>query len=452
MHLTTNELEQQLEELLGSPEGESKLAALLEDVQPFDLAEVLPRLTEDRACHLLSVLDPTTAAEAIEHLEYIHQYRLLHHMDPAAAPAILDRMSSDAVADLAGAIHPKQAQQLLNLLPQDYAHTIRALMNYPENTAGGRMTIEYISARQYMTVEQVLHHIRKVGREAETIAYIYAVDPSGKLVGVVSLRDLLMEGPHSPIASFMNTTVLSVAASMDQEEVAKVVAQYDLVAIPVVDAHQRLVGIITVDDLVDVMQDEATEDIQKFGGSAPLPESYFQTSVLTLFKKRIGWILILFFAGAYTSTVLRHFEATLDQVVALTFFIPLLIGTGGNTGSQVVATLVRGLAVGEIGFRDMLNVLLREVSVGAMVGVIMGAATWLRAEMLGMGPELGPVVGTTAVLIVLWASMVSAMLPLILHRLKVDPAVVSGPLITTLVDGTGLFIYFSIAGYMLGLS
>jgi magnesium transporter len=452
MRLTSQELEWKLVELLQTPGAEASLSSLLEEVQPYDLAEVLPKLPEEKARQVLSAVPATAAAEALEHLEYIYQYRLLHHMERAAATRILEQMSSDAIVDLAGALHPKQAQTLLSLLPHDYSATIRGLMNYPENTAGGRMTIEYISVRQTMRVEQVLQHIRKVGRDAETIAYIYVVDAAGRLVGVVSVRELLLAEPQTPIAEIMNTTVLSVPAAMDQEEVARVVAQYDLVAIPVVDDHRRLVGIITVDDLVDVIRDEATEDIQKLGGSEPLTESYFQTPILVLLQKRIGWILVLFLAEAYTGTVLRHFEQTLDQVVALTFFIPLLIGTGGNTGSQIVTTLVRGLAVGEVKFKDMARVLMREVATGLLIGAVMGVTTLIRAYTLGVGPDLGPVVAVTAMFIVLWASVVAAVLPLVLHRLKVDPAVVSGPFITTLVDGTGLFMYFTIARFMLGLS
>lgn len=451
MRVSHQELAEKLVEYLQAPASEADFATLLEEVQAFDLAEVLLLVSEEQACRVLSRLDPTAAAEALEHLEFFVQYRLLHHLERDTTKQILDQMSSDAIADLAGAVHPKQAQQLLDMLPQDYAATIRGLMRYPENTAGGRMTVEYISVRQTMTMEQVLQHVRKVGRDAETIAYIYVVDAAGRLVGVISVRDLLLARTSDSVAEIMNTTVLSVTATMDQEEVAKVVTQYDLVAIPVVDDHRRLVGIITVDDMVDVIHDEATEDIQKLGGSEPLTDSYFQTPVWVLVKKRIGWILILFLAEAYTGTVLRHFEDTLAQVVALTFFIPLLIGTGGNTGSQIVTTLVRSLAVGEVKFSDMMKVLMREVSTGVLIGAVMGLTTLIRAYTLGVGAELGSVVGVTATFIVVWASVVAAVLPLILHRLKVDPAVVSGPFITTLVDGTGLFAYLTIARYMLGL-
>lgn len=452
MQLTEEEILGSLQSFLESPDGAEDLTSQLEEVQSYDLAHLLiDHFDPAEILRILTALRPEQVATVVEHWEYIDQYRLLHHLEPSVGRAVLEQMSTDAVVDLFGAIHPRQEQQLFDLLPEEYAPTIRSLRNYDENTAGGRMTIDYVSVREAMTVAQVLGHIRKVGHEAETIAYIYVVDAAGRLVGVVSLRELLFAQPEERIAAVMSTSPVSVPATMDQEEVARVVSQYDLVAIPVVSPQMKLVGIITVDDLVDVIHDEATEDIQKLGGSAPLTDSYFQTPVMTLVKKRIGWILILFLAEAYTGTVLRHFEDVLAAVVALSFFIPLLIGTGGNTGSQVVATLVRGLGVGEVTFKDMGRVLVRELSTGVVIGVVMGLATLLRAYTLGVGAELGPVVGVTSTFIVIWASVVAAVLPLILHRLKVDPAVVSGPFITTLVDGTGLFLYFTIARYMLGL-
>ncbi|HLO03856.1 MAG TPA: magnesium transporter [Symbiobacteriaceae bacterium] len=452
MHLTHEEVLGILQGYLETSSLATDLTTHLEEVQSYDLAHLLlEQFDPPQIRTVLTALDPEFAAQIVEHWESIDQYRLLHHLEPPIARAILEQMSTDAVVDLFGAIHPRQEQQLIELLPDEYAATIRALRNYDENTAGGHMTIDYVSVRQSMTVGQVLAHIRKVGDEAETIAYIYVVDSAGRLVGVLSLRELILAEPNVKVESIMSTSPVSVPSTLDQEEVARVVSQYDLVAIPVVSPQMKLVGIITVDDLVDVIHDEATEDIQKLGGSAPLTDSYFQTPVLTLVKKRIGWILVLFLAEAYTGTVLRHFEDVLAAVVSLSFFIPLLIGTGGNTGSQIVATLVRGLGVGEISFKDMGRVLLREISTGLVIGLIMGVATLIRAYTLGVGAQLGPVVALTSTFIVIWASIVSAVLPLVLHRLKVDPAVVSGPFITTLVDGTGLFLYFTIARWMLGL-
>lgn len=445
------EIEAKLIELLEKG-SIAELSSFLELLQPYDIAEVLPSLNIEQIHSVLSALPPAIAAETLEHLEYLDQYQILDHIGEDLARRIVAEMPSDALADLAGAIHPKQARELLRLMPPELATTIRGLMEFPENTAGGLMTVEYISLRSTMTVEQAMSHIRKVGRDAETVAYLYVIDAKGRLAGVVSVRELLLADPQTPIAEIMSENVVSVPATMHQEAVAQVVAQYDFVAVPVVDRHKRLVGIITVDDLVDVLQEEATEDIQKLGGSEPLTESYFLTPVTKLVRKRIGWILILFLAEAYTGTVLRYFESTLAEVVALSFFIPLLIGTGGNTGSQVVATLVRGLAVGDVTYKDLGRVLLRELSVGLMIGLVMGGATLLRAYTLGVGAELGAVVGLTALFIVIWASAIAAILPLVLHRLRVDPAIVSGPFITTLVDGTGLFIYFTIARLLLGLA
>lgn len=452
MHLTHEEVLGLLQGYLEGASLATDLMTQLEEVQSYDLAHLLlEHFDPPQIRTVLMALDPEFAAQIVEHWEFIDQYRLLHHLEPLIARAILEQMSTDAVVDLFGAIHPRQETQLIELLPEEYAATIRALRNYDENTAGGHMTIDYVSVRQSMTVAQVLAHIRKVGDEAETIAYIYVVDSAGRLVGVLSLRELILSEPNAIVESIMSTSPVSVPSTMDQEEVARVVSQYDLVAVPVVSPQMKLVGIITVDDLVDVIHEEATEDIQKLGGSEPLTESYFQTTILTLVKKRIGWILILFVAEAYTGTVMRHFEDVLAAAVSLAFFVPLLIGTGGNTGSQIVATLVRGLGVGEVTFKDMGRVLLREIATGVVIGVIMGVATFVRAYTLGVGPEIGPVVALTSTFIVLWASIVSAVLPLVLYRLKIDPAVVSGPFITTLVDGTGLFLYFTIARMMLGL-
>ncbi|HEY8415713.1 MAG TPA: magnesium transporter, partial [Thermaerobacter sp.] len=344
---------------------------------------------------------------------------------------------------------PNQAARLKAWLPAEYRQRLQTLMTFPENTAGSLATIDYIAAREGWTVQQALDHVRKVGHDAEVVSYIYVVDARGRLVSVASLRELILADPRAPLSSVGRKDVISVRATADQEEAARILSRYDFVALPVVDDHDRLIGTITVDDIVDVIHQEATEDIQRLGGSAPLAESYFKTPVWLLFRKRVGWLLVLFVAGAYTGTVLRHFEETLSQVVALAFFIPLLIGTGGNTGSQTVATLVRALAVGEVTFRDILRVLGRELATGALLGTVMAAAAYVRAFTMGVGFELGPVVALSALFIVVWASTVAAVLPLVLHRLGVDPAVVSGPFITTLVDGTGLFIYFTIARLLL---
>jgi magnesium transporter len=322
-------------------------------------------------------------------------------------------------------------------------------MTYPEHTAGSLMTVDFLSARTYWSCEQTLQHIRKVGHEAELVSYVYVTDTRGILVGVVSLKEVIFASPDTLLETIVTTDVIAVHAEMEQEEAAFVLSRYDLIALPVIDQERHLLGIITVDDVFDVIQEEATEDFQKLGGSQPLADTYFKTSSWQLFSKRILWLLVLFVGGAYTSNVLAHYQHVMDNVIALSFFIPLLIGTGGNTGSQITSTLVRALGVGEVVFRDVFRVIRKELFTGALLGVTLGIVAYARAWFQGMEPKIGMVVGLSALAIVVWSSLVAAFLPLLLDRLHIDPAVVSGPLISTLVDGTGLMIYFTIAQYLL---
>jgi magnesium transporter len=271
------------------------------------------------------------------------------------------------------------------------------------------------------------------------------------LVGVLSLRELVLARPGARISEVMRRRFASVRPEADQEQVARLLTEKHLLALPVVDADGRLLGIVTTDDVQDVLEEEATEDIQHLGGSQPLEVPYPRASVWLLARKRVGWLFLLFAAEAYTGSVLRAFEDELQAVVALTFFIPLLIGTGGNTGSQVVTTIIRAQALGEIRFGDIMRVLWKEMRVAALLATAMFAATFIRAWTLGVDADVRLTVAVSVVLIVLWAGTVGALLPLVLRRLRVDPAVVSAPFITTLVDGTGLVIYFEVARRLLDL-
>jgi magnesium transporter len=347
------------------------------------------------------------------------------------------------------AIHPLQAARLLDLLPEDYRKKIDTLMTFPEDTAGSLATVDYISAREGWTVEQTLNHVRKVGHEAEIISYIYVTNVRGELVGVVSLKEIILAPPGTRLSEIVTEDVIAVTADTEQEEAAELLFRYDFVALPVIDAQKRMIGIIAVDDLIDVIQEVTTEDFQKLGGSQPLTEPYFKTSVWGLFRKRIGWLLFLFVGGAYTANVLSHYNEAMSKIIALSFFVPLLIGTGGNTGSQIVSMLVRALGMGEVQFSDLFRVVRKELMVGVFLGVAMGLVGFLRAYLLGVSYDIGMVVALSALAIVIWASFVAAILPLVLHRLRIDPAVVSGPFISTLVDGTGLIIYFTIAQMLL---
>lgn len=417
-----------------------ELTRALNELDPVQLGRLVTRLGDEALAELVAELDPFDAA------------RLLRKLGSAQAADVLEEMDPDDAADVVGELRPEEAEAILVEMEQDEASDVRQLLSYPPESAAGIMTPDFVAVAPYLTVGEALAELGKVAEEAETIYYVYVTDPrTGRLLGVLSLRNLVLSPRWRLVSQVMNEEVTRVRADEDQEAAARLIDRQSLIALPVVDENDRMLGIITADDAQDVLREEASEDIERLGGSQPLDEPYLRASVWHLFRKRIIWLLVLFFGGAYTGSVLQHFEATLADMVSLSFFIPLLIGTGGNVGSQTVTMLVRAMGVGEVQFRDLLRVLWREVRVGALLGTVMGAATFLRATFLGVGVEIGPVVGVTSLFIVLWAASVGAVLPLVLHRMRLDPAVVSSPFISTLVDGTGLFLYLTIARMMLGL-
>lgn len=422
-----------------------------ERIEPFDLATILPQLEHPEQLELLGRLSPSRVAETLGHLRPEEQYRILHHLPEAVARAVLNEMPSDDVADLLLALHARQRAQLLDWLPDDYREKVVALMSYPENTAGSLATVGYIAVREYWTADEALGHVRKVGREADVVYYVYVLDVLGRLVGVTSLRDVILAAPGTPVRDLMKTNVIQVQADTDQEELTRLVQRYDLMALPVVDSGGRMVGVVTVDDVLDVIEEETTEDVHRMAAVEPVAEPYLEASLVTLFRKRVVWLLVLFVAGAFTSTVLRHFEEFLSKVVALALFIPLLIGTGGNAGSQAASLVTRALAVGEVGTRDVARIIWRESRLGLALGLALGAIGIVRAAILGVESDIALTVGASQVVIVAWASVVGATLPVIGRRLGADPAIFSPPLVTTAVDGVGLIIYFEIARYMLGL-
>ncbi len=398
-----------------------ELARALAELTPHELGRLVTRLGDESLAELIAELDPFDAA------------RLLGKLGRAQAADVLEEMDPDDAADVVGELAVEEAEAILVEMEHEEAEDVRDLLSYPPESAAGIMTPDYVAVAPDLTAAEALAALGRLAEEAETIYYVYVTDRS------------------TPVRDLMITDVAKVRASADQEEAARLLDQRSLIALPVVDDEDRLLGIITADDAADVLFQEATEDIERLGGSQPLEEPYLRASVFHLFRKRIVWLLVLFVAEAYTGTVLRHFEDTLSEMVSLAFFIPLLIGTGGNVGSQTVTTLVRAMGVGEVQFRDLFRVFGREMAVGSLLGAVMGLATYVRAWTLGVGLEVGPAVAVAALFIVVWAAMVAAILPLVLRRLRVDPAVVSAPFITTLVDGTGLFLYFTIARIMLGL-
>jgi magnesium transporter len=302
-----------------------------------------------------------------------------------------------------------------------------------------------------MTAAEAIEALRAWKPDTRAIYYLFVLDAHGRLCGVVSLRQLIIADPDTPLADILDPDVISVPVGTDQEECARLMSHYDLLALPVVDDDGTLLGVVTIDDVVDVLEAEATEDIQRLGGSEPLGRSYLDSDTLVIVRKRIGWLFLLFVTESLTGTVLRIFEHELQSVVALAFFVPLLIGTGGNAGSQTTSTIIRALAVGDIDLKDALRAFWHELRVGILLGLGMAVVAYIRALTWGSSDELALTVALAIFTIVVWANGLGSVLPLLATKLRIDPTVVSGPVMSTLVDATGLFIYFMIARLVLRL-
>jgi len=424
-------------------------ATIIESLRPPDQAELFSELPDEEQVTLLPRLNPADAADILEKLDDEEAAELADALPTEAVIRIVDEMEPDEAADLLGDIQPAQAQAVLAGLEDP--DEVRPLLLHPDDSAGGLMTTEFLALRRRMTAAEAIEALRAWHPDANAAYYLFVVDAHGRLCGVVSLRQLIVADPATPIAEIMDPDVISVPVGTDQEECARLLSRYDLLALPVVNAEGVLLGVITADDLVDVLVDEATEDIQRLGGAQPLTQPYLDTGVLTVARKRIGWLAILFVTESLTGSVLRHFEHELQTVVALSFFVPLLIGTGGNAGSQTTSTIIRALAVGDIDLGDALRSLWHELRAGLLLGLGMAGAAYIRALTWGSSQALALTISLAILTIVVWANALGAVLPLLAARLRIDPAIVSGPVMSTLVDATGLFIYFTIAKLILGI-
>ncbi|MFN8592041.1 MAG: magnesium transporter [Thermomicrobiales bacterium] len=450
MAQTQSPLLDDVRELIAARERDG-IVGLAGQVGPAEWADLVPRLEPREVALLIQWLPDEELPELLAELEPADAAAILRTLSQSVAADLLESMDPDDATDVVEELPPAEAEQILIQMEPAEATEIRELLAYPSDSAGGIMTPAFVAVDPEVRADQAIVALRRVAAEAETMYYAYVIDPEERLIGVLSLRNLVLAPPETPVGELMVRDPLRVRADADRETVARLLRDRNLLALPVVDDSDRLLGIVTVDDVLDVLEEETTEDIEKLGGSEPLDEPYLGISPVRLASKRVRWLVVLFVAEAYTGTVLRHFETELQQVVALTFFIPLLIGTGGNTGTQITTTLTRALALGDVGLGDGFRVLRKEWAVGLMLGVVMALASFIRSWTLHVDPKIGLVVALTAAGIVLWASTVASILPLILKRMRLDPAIVSGPLITTVVDGTGLVLYFEIARRLLGL-
>jgi magnesium transporter len=438
-----------LRELLQAGES-SALLDFFAGLHPARIAEVVEDLEPPEVETIVNLLPPRVKSQVMSYLGPDQQVRLVERMPPAQAAELLHLMSHDDRADLVNRLDDEVVEAILPLLARAEREDIRSLASFEPGTTGAVMTTDYATLTPDLTVGEAKERLRHEAPDRETIDYSYVVDPQRRLVGVVALKDLVLARPKARVEEIMQKDVISGRVDEDQESAARKIDKYDLFALPVLDSSDALVGIVTHDDAMDILRREQTEDLLAFGGvnaeAAADEVPYWQSHVLSVVRRRVAWLLMLFFAATISSWVLGRFQWVEHEIPDLILFIPLLIGTGGNAGSQTVATIIRGLALGDIQRREALRVLWRELLTGCLLGTLLGALGFIYAWLLhGKSLLFSVVIGLTLLGICIWANAVGALVPLLARRLGIDPAVVSAPLISTLVDATGLVIYYTIA-------
>lgn len=429
-----------------------EVRGLLEEVHPEDLADVVLELSDDEAGALLQRLAADEAADIFERLPEGRQEALVEKIGLRRAARIATEMSADDRADLFSALPDNVGEQLLETLERydpEAAEEVEELTRWPETSAGHLMTTDCIEIPPGISAAEAIAEVRKQGHDVEIINYLYIVDAAERLLGVVSLRDVLTADPTEQVSELMTENVISVKPETDQEQVARLMAKYDVQAVPVVDRSGQFLGIITVDDIIDVLNEELTEDVHKLGGVQPIEDPYFDTTTWTFVKKRAVWLMVLFVGEMFTGTALRHFDHVIASVAQLSYYVPLLISTGGNSGGQSSTLIIRGLAVGEIRTSDWYRVLVRELVQGVVLGLILALIGVVRVMLWGDGWSFAVLIGIALVCISIMGCTIGGMLPLLIKRVGLDPATSSTPFIASLVDVLGILIYFGLAKVIL---
>ena len=437
------------------------LAEALSGMRSADIAEALRQLKPDAAAKVLAALPFDLAVQVFDEPELVHdRCAIIQHMDERSIGPLVDAMSADQQADLFRELPDKARSKLLKQLDAPTQHSLRLLLKYPPDTAGGIMTTEFVSMPTTWTVERALRHIGEVGGAKETVYAIYLVAPNTQqLVHVVSLRELVLAERSQTVEEVGDRrTPIMVAPNTDREEVARLISKYNLLAVPVVDEGGHVLGIVTVDDVIDAIVREQTEDVQKFGGVEALDQPYTEIGFWAMVKKRAGWLTALFLGEMLTATAMGHFEHEIEKAVVLALFVPLIISSGGNSGSQATSLIIRAMALREITLKDWWRVALRELPSGIALGTILGMVgvirilLWQAIGWYNYGTHyvlVALTVGIALIGVVTFGSLAGSMLPFLLRRLRFDPASASAPFVATLVDVTGLIIYFTVAFLML---
>lgn len=429
-----------------------KLRQQIANYNVADIAAYMEKMEQDELLKLFRILPKSMAADVFSYLEIETEQYIITSMSEKDAANIIDHLMADDATDLLEEMPANVVKKLLAHASAETRRDINHLLRYPEDSAGSIMTVEYVDLKETLTVEQAIARIRKVGVDSETINICYVLDQQRTLVGTVALRYLLLSQPDAVIGDIMNENVISLHTMMDQEEVARQFKKYDFTSMPVVDNEDRLVGIITVDDVVDILEEETTEDIEKMAAIVPSDKPYMKTGVIESWKKRIPWLLLLMISATFTGKIISSFEDALSKYVVLTAFIPMLMDTGGNAGGQASAVIIRGLSLDEIQFGDWIKVVWKEIRTAFLCGLTLAVCNVVKMLAVDrVSIQVALVVSITLFLAVIVAKIVGSTLPMLAKKIGMDPAVMASPFITTIVDAISLLIYFRIATIALGI-
>jgi len=438
------EYEDLLRELLESRQY-TKLRQTCADMQTADIAAVMDDMEDEESLKIFRILPKSMAADVFADLEIDDQQYIIQSLSDKEASGIIDNLMADDAADFLEEMPANVVKRILSNARPDTRADINHLLRYPEDSAGSIMTVEYVDLKESMTVQDAIDRIRKIGLDKETVNVCYVLDPQRVLLGTVALRYLVMAEPDTVIGEMMNENI-SIGTMTDQEETARIFQKYDFTAMPVVDNENRMVGIITIDDVVDIIQEEATEDIEKMAAILPTDRPYFKTGILETYRTRMPWLLFLMISATFTGAIITRAESALAKYVILTAYIPMLMDTGGNAGSQASVSIIRGISLGEIEFRETLKAIWKEIRVACMCGTTLAACNFVKLLVIDRIPiTVAAIVCLTLLVVVLIAKVIGCSLPLLADKIGFDPAVMASPLITTIVDAISLTVYFTIA-------
>lgn len=429
----------------------NQLHDILEDMNSADFPALFEELDEEKTIVIYRLLSKEKASEVFAELDSDVQEKLISYLTDKELRSMMNELFMDDAADLIEEMPAYVVKRILKNIKPENRKIINELLNYPEDSAGSMMTVELVDLKEQMTVNEAFDRIKKIGLKKETIYHCYVIDTKRKLKGIIDIKDLLVSERTELIKDIMDTNVITATTFTDKEEVAKMFDKYSLVAMPVVDKENRLVGIVTVDDAIDVLQEEVTEDFEKMAAIQPQEDTYFKTSVFSHAKSRIVWLLFLMLSSIVTGTIITNYEQAFAAVPLLVAFIPMIMGTGGNCGSQSSTLIIRGLAMDEIRMKDFLKAWWKEIRVASLVGIILALVNGVRIMVQYQDLQLSLVVGITIIMTVILSKSLGCILPMLAKKLKLDPAIMAAPLITTIVDTCSVLVFFNVAVIIMGI-